>query len=265
MSEPQPRGHWEDEFDALVLAWHDDELADHAASGANDDPAQLRKVAALVADLPQGDQIALPASLRARVLDPIRAEATRGAASIQHAKAAPDTLASATVASDKVVAFERRGGRSRRPIAAVAAAVAAIVAALVTFGGGSGTSVVFAADLSAAPGSPSPGASGTAKLVSTKAGLVMRLHATGLTPNPTGAVYQCWYVGPADGPAKQDRISIGRFRTKTGTIDVAWPTAFDPKRYPKVGITLEPDDGDPLRNGPKVLTSLPKGVATKTV
>lgn len=259
MSDTRPEPPWEQEFDALVAAWDSGEIeASSLSSSTGPGPSGLRGVASLLAGSTGYEPITPPAWLRSQVLDPIRVEA--GRITRDHAPASSVASVAAVVAP---VAIEPRRLRGRRPIAAVAAAVAAIIAALVTFGGGSGTSVVFAADLSAAPGSPSPGASGTAELVSTKTGLVMRLRATGLAPNPTGAVYQCWYVGPEDGPTKQDRVAIGRFRTKSGSIDVSWPTAFDPKRYPKVGVTLEPDDGDPLRNGPKVLVGLPKGAAAK--
>ena len=265
--EPNSANQFPDGLDAELEALVQQALAgDLDALGGVDadvDVPMLRRTAGLVAaaaTIP--DVPAPPASLRNTVLEAIRADANRtGNQTITR---------TAAIASVAPVTFERRSRwRGRRPFAAIAAAAAAVVVgALFTLAPGPGTSVAFATELVPAPNSPSPGASGVAQLLKTKHGWVMRLKVTGLTPNPTGAVYQCWYVGPSDGTeaspggvARQDRIAVGTFRTKDGSIEVEWPTAADPKRYPKVGITLEPNDGNPLRSGPKVLVGAKSATA----
>lgn len=250
-----PATSWDAEFEALIQSAMAGEFDDSDGSvGAIDasDAALLRRTAEVAAASAAATttEPLPPASLRTGVLEAIRAEAAGRAI-------APE--AAATSAGPAIAAAGQSRWRSRRPFAAVVAAVAFAVAALFTLTPGGGGSVAFATELIPAPNSPSPGATGTAQLVRTKGGgWVMRLKVKGLAPNPTGSVYQCWYVGTADGTAadgteKQDRISVGTFRTKDGSIVVEWPTAADPKRYPKVGITLEPNDGNPLRSGPKVL------------
>ena len=55
---------------------------------------------------------------------------------------------------------------------------------------------------------------------------------------------------------QQDRVSVGSFRTDgTGPVTVRWETAADLGRYPHLGVTLEPDNGNPLHQGPKVLNA----------
>ena len=246
---------WDAELEALIQAAIAGDLDGVSGTDARLDVPALRRTARLVAaaaTIPDGP--APPASLRNTVLDAIRADANR--TTTRSAVIPP--VASITVEHRPL---ERRSRwRGRRPFAVIAAAAAVVVGALFTLAPGPGTSIAFATELVPAPNSPSPGASGVAQLLKTKHGWVMRLKVTGLTPNPTGAVYQCWYVGPSDGTEtspggspRQDRIAVGTFRTKDGSIEVEWPTAADPKRYPKVGITLEPNDGNPLRSGPKVL------------
>lgn len=245
---------WDAELEALVQAALAGELDDGGSSTVTVDAALLRRTAGLVASASTtADPPSPPASLRSSVLEAIRSD------SAHRTNRGTDLQSDRAMAVAEPIPLEsRRRWRGRRPFAAVAAAAAIVVGALFTLTPGPSTSVAFATELIPAPNSPSPGATGTAELLKTKHGWVMRLKVKGLAPNPTGAVYQCWYVGPADGTEaggteKQDRISVGTFRTKDGTIEVEWPTAANPKRYPKVGITLEPDDGNPLRSGPKVL------------
>ncbi len=68
--------------------------------------------------------------------------------------------------------------------------------------------------------------------------------------------YTCWLVADDDTLQRQDRVSVGSFETSPdGTATVRWETAADPARYPHLGVTLEPDNGSPLHQGPKVLTA----------
>ena len=254
---------WDAEFEALIQAAIAGDLEGVAGTEARLDAPLLRRTARLVAAATVLEGPAPPASLRHAVLETIRADADRAAT-----RAAAVAPVAPVPSVPSVPSVPRPRWRGRRPFAAIAAAAAIVVGALFTLTPGPSTSVAFATELIPAPNSPSPGASGVAQLLKTKHGWVMRLKVTGLTPNPTGAVYQCWYVGPSDGTdaspggtPRQDRIAVGTFRTKDGSIEVEWPTAADPKRYPKVGITLEPNDGNPLRSGPNVLVGAKSATA----
>jgi len=50
-----------------------------------------------------------------------------------------------------------------------------------------------------------------------------------------------------------DSLSGSFVTTSTGPVTVRWETAADLGRYPNLGVTLEPDNGSPPRQGPKVL------------
>lgn len=155
-----------------------------------------------------------------------------------------------------------RAGRAVRQRAVrwmVASAAALLVVAAVAVGtvlygrdgaGPQGTTVALAA---------AKGASGRGEAVVRPAegGREIRLEVSGLPANPPGTFYECWLVGPDDAPDSPNRVSIGTFTVGAdGTADVVWITAADPARFPKMGVTLEPDDGDPDVNGPKVLVGV---------
>jgi anti-sigma factor RsiW len=85
-------------------------------------------------------------------------------------------------------------------------------------------------------------------------GREVRLEVSGLPANPPGTFYECWLVSPSDTARKPNRVSVGTFTVgQDGTASVVWVSAADPARFPKMGVTLEPDDGNPTANGPKVL------------
>jgi hypothetical protein len=42
---------------------------------------------------------------------------------------------------------------------------------------------------------------------------------------------------------------------RSATVHVHWTTAGDLTRFPRLGVTVEPDNGNPSHQGPKVLTS----------
>jgi len=153
------------------------------------------------------------------------------------------------------------GARTARPVAprslrwlAVAAAalvllVGGLAAGIRLFGPGPGTTYALAA--------PNGGAGrGTAHVRRTSAGVVIDLAVQHLPPNDAGHLYECWFVGPADTLQNQDRISAGTFSVgPDGKASVHMIAAADLARFPKMGITLEPNDGIPLRRGPKMLAS----------
>ncbi len=143
--------------------------------------------------------------------------------------------------------------RSLRWLAVAAAAVVILVGGLATgirlFGPGPGTNFALAAP----NGGP---ASGHARVHRIRAGLVVDLTVKHLPPADAGHVYECWFVGPGDTLQNQNRISAGTFTVgPDGSASVHMVTAADLARFPKMGITLEPNDGIPLRRGPKLLAS----------
>jgi hypothetical protein len=107
--------------------------------------------------------------------------------------------------------------------------------------------------LTAATGGP---ASGVATVRDSAGGRVIELTVRDLPAPPAGHFYTCWLVADDDTLQHQDRISVGSFTTSgTGTPSLRWETAADLGRYPHLGVTLEPDNGSPLHQGPRVLSA----------
>jgi hypothetical protein len=72
-------------------------------------------------------------------------------------------------------------------------------------------------------------------------------------PRP-GGLYELWFVAPDDTRRRPDRVSAGTFHPdKSGRGRVRLLAAADPKRYPRLSVTLQPASGDPRRIGPEVL------------
>jgi hypothetical protein len=186
-----------------------------------------------------------PIDLRAKTMAAIRATEVR-----EPDEAAP----SEAPAGDNVVSIER--ARLRRARFVSIAAVAALTVVVAGVGYRSITREGFTADrtilLSAVDGGA---ARGEARIDDTDAGQVIELTVSGLPDAPAGMHYECWWVGPNDADDIQDRVSAGTFRGGNGTYRMQ--SSADPSRSTKMGVTLEPDDGNPLRTGIKVLVSEP--------
>jgi Anti-sigma-K factor rskA len=102
-----------------------------------------------------------------------------------------------------------------------------------------------------------PTGEGEAEVFQSDRGELLKIEAEGL-PIPTKSqICQVWVVSPADTAEAQVRIPVGTFTTTDGTVKVEFPIAVDRTRYPRVEITLEPDDGDPRRNGPTIVEADP--------
>jgi hypothetical protein len=100
-------------------------------------------------------------------------------------------------------------------------------------------------------------ARGTATIRATLTGLTIDLDVRGLPPSPPGTIYTCWLVGKGDTLQHQNRVSVGSFVVgKSGSANVLWNTGANLKQFPQLGVTLEPDNGDPLHQGPKVLETI---------
>ena len=72
-------------------------------------------------------------------------------------------------------------------------------------------------------------------------------------PRPDG-LYELWFVAPDDTARRPHRVSAGTFHPdERGRGTVRLLAAADPKRYPRLAVTLQPSDGNPRRIGPEVL------------
>jgi hypothetical protein len=217
----------------------------------------LRAVPPVLVDLPP--EARLPADLERRTLDAV----ARAARQDPDDGSGDQTLGAGGQGRSPVTPLgSRAAGRrwSTLQLAAssiAAAAVAACVvgaAALVGGGGGAGAgggAAVTTIRLGAPGGGP---AQATATIKATLAGDVIDMNVTDLPPSPPGTFYTCWAVGAGDTPLHQNRVSVGSFVVgPSRSVKVEWTTGADLKKFPSIGVTLEPENGDPLHQGPRVL------------
>ena len=143
------------------------------------------------------------------------------------------------------------GGRRRRRVPrlvwAIGPLAAAVTAAVLLFvGGGPG-----ARQLRSTTGEPVDVA---AVVRVTPVGREVVLDIGQLRdPRPDG-LYELWFVAPDDRPGRPHRVSAGTFHPdEAGHGTVRLLAAADPKRYPRLSITLQPATGDPRVIGPEVL------------
>ncbi|HEX3795853.1 MAG TPA: anti-sigma factor [Acidimicrobiales bacterium] len=172
-----------------------------------------------------------------------------------------EAIAQAAVADEPVIApvvslsqaRERRRWSSRQMILTAAAAT---VVGVVGLGAGLGIAhrqpAAQAVEHLVAPDGGQ--GRGTATIRATLTGLTINLNVHGLAPSRPGTVYTCWLVGSGDTLSHQNRVSVGSFVVgANGSANVVWNTGASLHRFPTLGVTLEPDNGDPLHQGPKVL------------
>jgi hypothetical protein len=94
---------------------------------------------------------------------------------------------------------------------------------------------------------PAAGATAQARISVDPGGTEVRLQATGLPDSGSGH-YEMWF---RDGSRV---VSAGGFRVgRDGSADVQLTTSADPRHFRTMGVTLEPDQRDPARNGVQVL------------
>lgn len=85
-------------------------------------------------------------------------------------------------------------------------------------------------------------------------GRIVEVRTDALPILPTGEYYEFWFVALDDRPGAPDRISAGTFHPDAdGRSDVVMLAAVNPELYPRIEVTAEPGDGDPLPTGPIVL------------
>jgi anti-sigma-K factor RskA len=144
--------------------------------------------------------------------------------------------------------------RRRPPLLLIAAAVAVVIGlavGVIASLGRSSTAPALTVRLVSVSGGP---AHGTAEIRSTAAGLTIDMTVDDLAPSRPGTFYTCWLVGPGDTLRHPNRVSVGSFVVRGArTVHVHWTTAADLHRFPQLGVTLEPDNGNPGHQGPKVL------------
>jgi anti-sigma-K factor RskA len=202
--------------------------------------AELSDLPARLADA--APYVDVPTDLEARVFARVDAEP------------APSRVAPI---SDARSARRRLIGPSLQRMLAVAAGFLLVVGAvglianLVSGSGPSGTTIQL---VSATGGR----AHGEAHVRATDEGRAVDLEVDDLAPAPRGYVYECWFVGAGDTLAKPNRVSVGTFSVdRRGHARVRWTSATTASRFPKLGVTLEPEDGNPQRTGAKVLVTAP--------
>jgi len=193
-----------------------------------------------------GPPVPLPAGLEQRTLAAVRSAATAPASQPQE--------------PGPRIVTPLRPGRRRFALALVSAAAAAAVVTAGTVVSvdrwrGQNDGGPVAARFVLAKGETGSG-SGSAVVRQASTGLRVELAVSGLAPNPPGTVYECWFVGPGDTLDKPNRISAGTFTVGSGgTAEVVTASAADLARFPNLGVTLEPTDGNPARTGPKALVT----------
>lgn len=142
-------------------------------------------------------------------------------------------------------ARERRAAR-RGPLLAVAASVVAVLvvgSVLVASRTGSDALIVALAGTELAPA-----ASGRAEIRGTPSGFAIELDVAGLAPAPEGSYYQAWLRNADD-----QAVTIGTFHGREGSEDVVLWSGVDPRDYPTLTVTLQPEGGGAESSGQVVL------------
>jgi anti-sigma-K factor RskA len=241
----------------FLLGSLDDEEAqafgDHLAScdACRHELSDLAELPGLLADVPSAEHP--PADLEGRTFAAIEAAAQDPDGRLDrepegaHNWQPPEPGA-------RVVPIEQARRHRRRRIGLAAVAAVAVVALAVGVIGSLRTSSavpIATIRLVAVNGGP---AHAVATVRRSKGGETIDMQVAGLPPSPAGTMYTCWLVGPGDTLAHQNRVSVGSFVVGGNrSLHVTWTTAADMQRFPHLGVTLEPANGDPRHQGPKVL------------
>jgi anti-sigma-K factor RskA len=155
----------------------------------------------------------------------------------------PDGTAARVVAT-----VAARVGPADRPRSWAWAAVGAAVAVAIVLAIGAASQLVDRPswEVAMAGVGPVPAAQGTVAGWNTESGTRLVLTIENLPPAPAGFYYELWLSSP-------DRVvSAGTFRAPEDVV--LWTAAFR-SELPRLTITLEPVDGDPLPSGEAVLIS----------
>jgi hypothetical protein len=200
--------------------------------------------------------IPLPDALRDRTLAAVRQAAGRAEA-VPAAEAAAPAAEAAAPTVEAPAPVRRSWWRRRWLVAAVAAA--ALVAALAVPGAllvRGGDEVIRLTLVAGEEG----GGHGQVTVTQTAAGRTFDVRIQGLRPPPPGSLYELWAVHPDDTLERPQRVSLATFTTGAdGSARFTAFTAAPADRFPVVGVTLEPVDGNPARTGPRILVPGPSG------
>jgi anti-sigma-K factor RskA len=256
MVDPQPHTDPDPDVAGYLLGTLDEAeavaFAEHLSrcEACRSELAELARLPGLLAQAPPAE--VLPAGLEERTFAAIEAAATEANSMSQ-----PEPGRHEPGPPAAVIPIEKaRRDRGRGPARVIMAVAAAVV--VVAIGVGVATSVgkgsqapVATIQLISATGGP---AHATATIRTSPAGLTVDMEVDGLAPNPPGTMYTCWLVGPGDTIAHQNRVSVGSFVVRSNqAVHVHWTTAADRSRFPHMGVTIEPINGNPRHQGPKVL------------
>jgi anti-sigma-K factor RskA len=234
-------------------------FADHLDScdACREEVEQLAGLPNLLSDLPP--PVAVPAGLEDRTFAAIEAAAAASRPSDLSASSRIPEL-EAPPGSDApggtVIPMKRppKKGWRRPPFLALAAAailVIGLTVGIVASQSGSSNAPLATVRLVAVAGGP---AHGTATIRATPGGLTIDMTVEDLAPSPAGTFYTCWLVGPGDTLTHPNRVSVGSFVVRgTAPVEVHWTTAANVRQFPQLGVTREPDNGNPSHQGPKVL------------
>lgn len=139
-------------------------------------------------------------------------------------------------------------------LGAAGAATAAVAVGVVVASSGTGGGPAPAAQRLALQTVRGRAATVTVDLRTTAVGRQVRLTMRGLPDPRPRSIYELWFVGPGDTRRRPNRVSAGTFHPdERGNGTVALTGAADPKRFPRLSVTLESADGSPRRTGPEVL------------
>ena len=140
----------------------------------------------------------------------------------------------------------------RGPLAGAVAGAALVTAAFLLPGLGGGGGERLTVELTGS--ARAAGASGAAELRSTDAGTRVDLRVRSLQPTRRNEIYELWLVGPGG------RTSAGTFRISgSGEASLRMTAAVRIGDLRGLGVTREPDERDPDRNGPNVLAGKVSG------
>jgi anti-sigma-K factor RskA len=205
--------------------------------------------------------VQLPETLRTRTLTAVRdaaeAAAAAGELPIQGLRPAPELVPAPAEEAPVELAPRRRiparlVAIGRRPwlAAAVAAALVVLLAIPTTLLLNRPAPTTELALVAAQGGA----AKGRVLVTRTSGGRQFDVRIEGLRPPKAGKLYELWAVGAADTPGKPQRVSLGTFTVAvSGKVHLRAFTAAPESTYSKVGVTEEPDNGNPAREGPIVL------------
>lgn len=215
--------------------------------GCNDCRRHLEELGGLPALLAQAAPATpVPDGLRARTLTAVRERAAEAGATAE------------TSVAEAPTPVRRLWWRQRWLAVAVAAALVvalAIPGALLLLGGDGGE--VTRLTLVAAEGGKGRG---QVTITRTPAGRSFDVRIEGLDSPPAGSLYELWAVSPQDTLERPQRVSLGTFTVAADrSAHLTAFTAAPADRFPVVGVTLEPVDGNPARTGPRVLVPGPPG------